>query len=194
MPEDTLRISILARIKQGDLRAAQVKRGWTQKKMAKYLGMSQQEYGKLLNLQWFPKKGFTNKQERKFLELTGKMSDELFPEWARHEEFLEAPKVLEVMREATPQMLADNGLLALSPGPDIELEQSELRRIVQESLGTLKSSYRNILQKRFFEDKTLREVAEELGVTSDNIRQKEGRALRDLRHPKIAKYLKPFAR
>lgn len=215
MSEGKLRVSMVAQMKQGDLREAQVKRGWTQKQMAEYLGMTQQDYGQLLNIRWFPSRGFTNKQERKFLELTGKMSNELFPEWARQKEFLEMPKVLEATREVTPQMLIDKGFLSLPLQPDEELERAELVGIMDELVENLPPKYRAVIRRVFYEgdtsrakyQKALQKLLRGETLTTDDYegypeddRQEQSllakieRALRMLRHPSRSKRLKPFVK
>ena len=71
-----------------------------------------------------------------------------------------------------------------------------LREQVEDVLGGLGDRERRVLQLRFGLDdgrqRTLEEVARELGVTRERIRQVEAKALRKLRHPTRSKVLRDY--
>lgn len=67
-----------------------------------------------------------------------------------------------------------------------------LPNILNEVLDTLTPRESKVIKKRFFEDKTLEEVAKDLGVTRERIRQTEAKALRKLRHPDRSEILEEY--
>ena len=67
------------------------------------------------------------------------------------------------------------------------IQQNDVRRVLDEAMGTLIPRHEKILKMRFGLDgegiHTLGEVADAFGVTKERIRQVEAHALRQLRHP-----------
>jgi RNA polymerase primary sigma factor len=74
--------------------------------------------------------------------------------------------------------------------------QSMLKDKLEEILSTLTPREARVLRLRFGLDDgttyTLEEVGQKFGLTRERIRQIEGRALRQLRHPKRARQLKDY--
>lgn len=66
---------------------------------------------------------------------------------------------------------------------ETDVEDSERRELATKILDSLALSdrYLLVLQRRIFEDATLDDVAEELGVTKERVRQMELKVLRHLR-------------
>jgi len=190
--EGTLRIGIVAKLKQGDILEALRNRGWTQKQGAEFVGLDQSKFGLLINLKWVPEE-FSPKLSIKLCELTGKTPEELFPEFARQKNFLEAPKVVEVLRDVTPTMLAERNLLQLPPSPENIIEQRELKKAVMEALHTLSPRAEKVLRLHFYEDQTDEQIASETGYTPSEIRTIRNRAMRALRSPVRVDILRPFA-
>ena len=62
-----------------------------------------------------------------------------------------------------------------------------------EALGALPPDCRDILRRRFYQRQTLARAAQETGRTQNRVRQIEAIAIRQLRHPRIARNLQPFA-
>ncbi|HIQ05365.1 MAG TPA: sigma-70 family RNA polymerase sigma factor, partial [Anaerolineae bacterium] len=83
-----------------------------------------------------------------------------------------------------------------TPSPLEQASQAMLREDVRALLRTLKPREARVLSMRFGLDdgqpRTLEEVAEELGVTRERVRQIETRALRRLRHPHNSKRLRGY--
>ncbi len=75
-----------------------------------------------------------------------------------------------------------------APPPDEQAVQQLLRKDVREALRSLTPRQRTVVRLRFGIDspacQTLGEIAQQLGVTGQRIRQIEATALRSLRHPK----------
>ncbi len=90
------------------------------------------------------------------------------------------------------QFIEDN----VSPTPLQSAYQSMLKDKLEEILSTLSPREARVLRLRFGLDDgtiyTLEEVGQKFGLTRERIRQIEGRALRQLRHPKRATQLKDY--
>lgn len=69
----------------------------------------------------------------------------------------------------------------------------ELHTAMLEALGSLPPDCRDILRRRFYQRQTLARAAQETGRTQNRVRQIEAAAIRQLRHPRIARNLQPFA-
>lgn len=84
----------------------------------------------------------------------------------------------------------------VSPTPLQSAYQSMLKDKLEEILSTLSPREARVLRLRFGLDDgtsyTLEEVGRKFGLTRERIRQIEGRALRQLRHPKRARHLKDY--
>ena len=84
----------------------------------------------------------------------------------------------------------------VSPTPLQSAYQSMLKDKLEEILSTLSPREARVLRLRFGLDDgtsyTLEEVGRKFGLTRERIRQIEGRALRQLRHPKSARQLKDY--
>lgn len=172
---------MIARLKHGDLREALKRHGWTQKQAAEFLGMTQQGFGEVINLKRIPKK-LTKGQEDKLFKLTGKLPDDLWPEFIRSKEFLKLPKVLESMRDVTPALLEANGLISLPPPlPDEALERKELITFLKEALPTLTAREAELLKSVYWEEETLERTGHKLGVGGDRARKMGIQAIQKLR-------------
>ena len=70
--------------------------------------------------------------------------------------------------------------------------RAQLREAVADVLGDLPKEQRELLRLRFWEGRTLLELAEDRGVAVESVRQKERKAIRELRKPKNAGRLAHF--
>ena len=81
-------------------------------------------------------------------------------------------------------------------GPEDAAYLSELKTAATAALATLKPREERVLRKRFGiglpTDYTLEEVAKELSVISERIRQIEAKSLRKLKHPSVTRKLRAF--
>jgi RNA polymerase sigma factor (sigma-70 family) len=73
-----------------------------------------------------------------------------------------------------------------------EIDKERLSIEMESSLNKLSVTCRKVLKDRFYEDKTLEQMAKEMGVTKERVRQIEQKALRMLRHPKRHENLNDF--
>lgn len=70
--------------------------------------------------------------------------------------------------------------------------QEQLREAVAEALATLPEEQRELLRLRYWEGLTLEEIGQLHGVGAERVRQKENKAIRELRKPKNAVRLVHF--
>ena len=74
--------------------------------------------------------------------------------------------------------------------PDFsEMEEAETTKLVDEAVGCQTSREAKVLRLRFYEDMTLAAIGEQFGVQKERVRQIEAKALRKLRHPRLAEKL-----
>jgi hypothetical protein len=177
-----MKVALVARVKQGDLWEALQKRGWSQRQGAEFLGIDQSRFGDMINLRKIPQ--MTPELEVKLYELTGKTSEELFPEEFRAKEFLEGQRVFTAFGACTPDQLVGAGVQCL-PARSID-DTLALRSELSGILGKLTTREREVVIRRFGLNGepplTLEDTAEELEVTRERVRQVEIRAKKKLRH------------
>lgn len=183
-----MKIGIKAKIKQGDILEALQKRGWTQKQGAEFLGLDQSKFGELINLKWVPKV-FSEELTRKLFELTNKLPEDLFPEFARQPEFLSLTKVFTRFEEVTPQMLRSGAAQFLLPAPDEITDKEILKRTISGTLKTLTVREEEIVRRCIMEEESEEEVAKSFGINLMRLKQIKHKALRKLRHPSRSRYL-----
>ncbi len=188
----TFPITLIARIKHGYLREAIKARGWTQKQAAIFLGVSESTLGELVRLTWIPsQKWLTKERQEKFLELTGKLPEDLWPEALRTKEFIDIPKTIEATREVPLHLLArGRESLALPPTPEEILMNKDLTKGIKGILSTLTQQQQKVIAGIFLEEKTQVEVGRDMGKSKERIRQIEEKALWRLRNPKRMRILK----
>lgn len=190
---NSMRIGIVAKLRQGDLMEALEKRRWTQKQAADFLGIHLTTFNQLINLKWIPKK-FTAEFDTKIFELTGKTSEELFPEWTRQEDFLKMPKVSKRMIEAMPLMIQTTCPQFLLMGPEEARCAEEAREIIDNTLETaLSPKEEQVIRRTVMDDEPDEVVGMSFNLTKARIGQIRKEALSKLRHPvNYRKMLKCF--
>lgn len=102
---------------------------------------------------------------------------------------------LEELIEFNENIFNDNGLFEEELNEMID--SKKLKENIEEILSLLKDREKDVIKLRFglgtyLDPKTLEEIGIIFGVTRERIRQIESNALRRLRHPSKAKYIKPF--
>lgn len=191
---DTFKIGIKARLKHGVLLEALTRKGWNQTQAAEYLQVPMQTFGKWINLQEVPKK-LSEEQIKRLLELTGMLPDQLWPDYVRSQDFLDAPKTFEVVKDVdAPKLIEAMRTLRQLPAgePDKLFEQKELAEKIDELLGTLRPREALVIRSNFFEGRTDDETGKMLNVSATRVRHLEYKALRKLRHPSNSGQLRPY--
>lgn len=192
---DPMSMAWIGRLKQGDIIEACLKRGWNQADFARFMGWSSTKAGAVINLRWVPKT-LTDDEVRKLLELTGKLPDEIWPEWARDKRWLDADKRAAIIRSVTPAQLGEAGFgPRLLPSPDDVVEHHEATDLIGRVLETLTPREQTVIRLRYgigCDEQTYEEIAVDQKVTRERIRQIEAKALRKLRHKSRVKKLRPL--
>ncbi len=145
-----------------------------------------------LNLQIDPRKtnGELTKQARQICVALSEDPEDLFP---RHIYHLSLPKVAVTEVDSVQMTSLSEAKNKMIDGISIQqesIEQQELSRDVDSAIARLKPQRQLVIRQRFGldggEPKTLKQIAEYMGLGAERIRQIEASALRDLRHPGIA--------
>jgi len=187
-----MRIGIIAKAKQGDIFEALEKRGWTQGQGAEFLGMDQSTFGRLLNMRWVPRE-FSPELTIKLYELTGKTTEELFPEWARQKDFLTMPKVSKKFFGVTPLLLQAFAPQHLLVGPEEAFYKEEVTRIIEEALHTLSPREEEVVRRHVMNDESLEDISKEVDMPGWMLRAIRDKALRKLRHPRCSHELRELS-
>ena len=72
------------------------------------------------------------------------------------------------------------------------VEQEQLSSVIWNVVDTLPDQEATVLKQRYKEDKTLKAIGDDLGVSQEKIRQLENKAMRNIRCSKNARVLYPF--
>lgn len=72
------------------------------------------------------------------------------------------------------------------------MHQEELRRTIWDCVDSLPDKQPEVIRRRYQGAQSLRQIGEAVGVSTERVRQMEGKALRELRAPSKAKRLRPF--
>lgn len=188
----TFDIALTGRLRHGELWKL-VERFGSQAAVARLLGCSNNEFCNWVNMKAVP--SFDSPKfavvEAKLTELTGKTAEELWPDAARSEQWLQVPKSVVAHHQFELHALADmTTQRLLLPSPSDQIADSELlenlRRNVKKVLALLPYRDQQVITLRFgLNDRghcyTYSECAAVFGLTKERIRQIERRALDRLR-------------
>lgn len=207
-----MKVAIQARLKNGILYEAAKKMG-SASALARFLEVSASELGAWVNFggvpsplrtaEGFKQKGGSSSRdwdaiEIKLLTLTGHTLDEIFPAEIRGEKFLKQQKRVETFVEMpVEQLIAAGAVPQLPPAPDELLFQEEGRGAIQHILNTLKPRYAKVVKMRYGlepydSEYTFEEIAQDMRVTRERVRQMVIKALGKIRQPALRKHLRPF--
>ena len=89
-------------------------------------------------------------------------------------------------------VIADPSGQAGLESAEAAIYRDQLREALEAALATLPEQSAEVLRQRHYQNMTLAEVGERQGVSTERARQIECRALRQLRKPGTACYLRPF--
>ena len=166
------------KIQQGRLKASMTAMGIaTASGLSRQSGVSQGTIGKILNFKYSPR-AKNGEWKQSTLSICKALSVEpivLFPEHLDHE--MPTNKISTYVEQS---QLA--GMSARQLTPAEEIEESEMSSTIDDVLETLTGREAEVIRSRFFENKTLSEIARSHDVTAQTIRMNECKALRKLRH------------
>jgi RNA polymerase sigma factor (sigma-70 family) len=75
---------------------------------------------------------------------------------------------------------------------EMDFDKEELKRVIAKGMLDLSDNAKRVLELRFWDDLTYDEIAAELSVSRERIRQIEAKALRQLKHPSRSDKLRSF--
>lgn len=194
-----MEIAIHAKVKHGILFRAAQKLG-TNTALAEYLGVSQSEIGRFINLKTVPSLRFQTKHPL----MPGKVA-ELLGEWVEWEDLFPARlsphDLMSMTREYTMikdvpvedlQYLGSREQLLLM-GPEQELIQQEVNEEIATVLKKLRPREEKIMRLRYGFDEeplTFDEVGKRIGIGAQRVYQLVMVSLRKLRYPKNSRGLR----
>lgn len=76
--------------------------------------------------------------------------------------------------------------------PEQAMYLEQLHDALEAALDAIPENLSDALRRRFYQGQTLSKAAKDIGIAPENVRQRENKALRNLRNPKIARGLRPF--
>ena len=169
----------------------------SQSDAARFLNMSVQEIGKLLNMHVWP---YSEARSRWF-----KVADRIAALLKETPEYLFDPKlygrrpdVNEIAVEfGDEKWIEDHSrLLELPPSPEDDVIKHEMAEILGKMVNSLTPREQLVVNMRYglhgYEESDLVEIGQALSVTKERVRQLEAKALRKMRHPNRDKRLREF--
>jgi RNA polymerase sigma factor (sigma-70 family) len=185
-----MKVGIVVRTKHGDLMEGLAKRGWNQRQGAQFLGISEQAFGKIINLTRIPKE-FSPELTIKLFELTGKTLEELFPDWTRQNDFLIMSEISKKITGSFLLMPEGNGTIPCPPPtPEEVFCREEVRKRINEVLLTLSPREEQVVRRHAINGENFGEIGNGLCLSTARVQQICVRAMLKLRHPRRARILR----
>ena len=160
--------------------------------LAEKIGISTYNYYALESCKVSPVNKQTSKWKKSVIQISEFYfcePEELFPEEIQKIQETKIEKKLDF--DDIPFLQSQIEPLLLSPYE--KMEENEKIVAIRKVLATgLTKRQEQILKYRFYENLTLKEIGDKLGVSRERIRTIESQALRRLRHPSRARYLKGY--
>ena len=181
---------VTVRVRNNHLKSRRDELGFTQGQLAEAAGFSKGQYGALESLRDSPldHKGQWRNIALSLASFFDVMPGDLFP-----------PDVIGIETAVATRTVNASDLLAITNGSrrlalpaSDAYDAQELAGCFDDVLSTLSPKQQFVIKGRFYEDKTLEELGQDLFLTRDAVRQIESKALRMLRHPGRAGPLRPF--
>lgn len=175
-----MKIAIKVKIKNGVLQEFIERKGWSQRRFARKIGVTATTAGL-----WFNLKGYPKKKEiiRKVCRVVKETEDVIFPGSVKTKDFLDLGKEITYYKEVDSSYYLKGGMELLEAPEEESLYASEK---IDEVLETLPYRLREILINRYglnCKEKTLKELAERFFISTEWVRQLERKAIRMMQHP-----------
>ena len=135
---------------------------------------------------------FINRLKTAFAEATGYRTQRGRNEPLNTALSLDRPLTDESDSSLFGEFVPDNRAAATMEAIEEREYQRQLREAVAAVLADLPEQFIEVIQQRIFEEMTLAQVAEIQGTTPERVRQKENKAIRELRRPRNACRLRSF--
>lgn len=181
-------IALKVRAKNGVLCKFIEEKGWSQKKFADEIGVSEQEVWTWFNLRGFPQ---TEKLMVKVYVLTGIPPEEIFPEFVKDSGFIKLSKTATLYKDIEVSYLSHDVFDQLE-APDRTDRRTECNEIKE----LIRSGIPSVLDKREAEticmifginkdrEYTLDEISLHLNLTKERVRQIKDKALSKMQRSK----------
>lgn len=121
-----------------------------------------------------------------YAELTGYRTKRQKYEPLNNAVSLNTPLSDEVNPDELADLVADPQAAALMESTDDALWRNQLHTVMEAALSDLPDDMGEILRERYWRGATLKDLAESHGTTPERLRQKECKAIRELRKPQHA--------
>lgn len=106
---------------------------------------------------------------------------------------LDKPMTDDAKSDPLAEIIPDGYAEAQLKAVEERLYREQLHEALERAMAEIPANRAEILRQRYFEGKTLAEVGESKGTTTEYIRQMENCAIRDMRKPQSKRYLNEFA-
>lgn len=106
---------------------------------------------------------------------------------------LDKPMTDDANSDPLVEIIPDSYAEAQFKAVEERLYREQLHEALEQAMAAIPENRAEILRQRYFEGKTLAEVGESKGTTTEYIRQMENYAIRDMRKPQSKRYLNEFA-
>lgn len=165
-----------------------------QHEAAQRLGLKDTEFGRYVNMCVFPARIVDGQYV--YRPTAHRIADLLGQdvEWLFDPQLYEGKVPSRLTVEVGLQALTASHTRELPPGPGELAETSERDQLLRDAIAQLNPREALVLSKRFGldggEEYTLREIAQEIGLSGNRVNQIEARALEKLRHPHFTKRLR----
>lgn len=127
---------------------------------------------------------------KRLCDSLGKSICELFPT----QYYLENNKIA-IERDKKELVSLESCSEALSltgPDTDMIINRAEMKKLVKKAIQTLSPREQYVIESRYFDGKTQKEIGQEMNVTGQMIQVIENRAIKKLRHPSRSRNLKEY--
>jgi DNA-directed RNA polymerase sigma subunit (sigma70/sigma32) len=182
-----VKITAVTKFKHGELYAMLQRVGWKQSDLARNSGLSENRIGEIINLQRRPIQKEADAIQRA-LGTVGEYLDVL-SEWPETFVGLKRGYRREQTIDVPMERLLDHPEALQIAAP--EYQDDEIEERVKLVISKLPERNRQILIKRFWENKKLEEISNEIGVGKQQVHNLEKRSIRMLMHPARARKLMP---
>lgn len=201
MAADTFAVALVGRMKHGAIVAGLERKGWTQADLARALGSDPTTVSRICNMSSAPSPAWlTAARQAVFLDVTGQLPDELWPEWYRLPDFLARDKRVQAVAEVPIARLLTGAdarrLTAPNDTPEQTAINGELHRDLERAIDGLPKRHRTVLRLHYgLEDGRewdVDEIAAHMGVTASRVRMLRGHGIDRLRKPHRVKRLRHY--
>lgn len=187
-----MRLKLTLRVQNDEMLAARARLGLTQRTLSELSGVSQPDICRLEKLDYTVHDGL-----QKATRIAGVLELSVESVLPRDAVGLRLPTTQERFLEGNVRnLLAAENVRAALPSPAEAVANAEIKDVIRTVLKRLNEKERIVLKMRFGvggeRQHTLNEVARQLKVTRERVRQLEARAILKLGHPNAAKLLSQF--